>query len=151
VFKQWLSKTSSSQSAPAPAASTSAPAPRPEASTPPKSRLPETPASRGALFSSRVTRHPPPHRTHAPSGPPVRPRSLAPTEAAAVLRRHLHRYPVVTGEHAPYLRPPHPPSRVRQATAAPAAPPRPPLPAAGNMPLRSSPVPSNRSKLLPRI
>jgi hypothetical protein len=31
------------------------------------------------------------------------------TEAAAVLRRHLRRHPVVTGEHAPYLRSSTPP------------------------------------------
>jgi hypothetical protein len=82
-----------------------------------------------AVLSQRVTR--PQRCTRASSGPPVRLRSLAPTEAAAVRRRHLSHYPVVTGEHAPYLRPP--PSRVRQATAAPAAPPSPPLPAAGEL------------------
>jgi hypothetical protein len=34
-----------------------------------------------------------------------------PTEAAAVLRQHLRRHPVVTGEHAPYLRPSTPLAR----------------------------------------
>jgi hypothetical protein len=79
--------------------------------------FPIRPAPRDTLKSPC---HAPPRRsrrTHAPSGPPVRPRppspGCAPTKDAAVLRRHLHRHPVITGEHAPYLRPstPHPLAR----------------------------------------
>jgi hypothetical protein len=69
------------------------------------------------LPTPRVTRRP--RRARAPSGPPVRPRSLAPTDVAAVLRPHLRRHRVVTGERAPYLRPStplaHAPNRHRSS------------------------------------
>jgi hypothetical protein len=44
----------------------------------------------------RVARRP--RRARAPCGPPVRPRSLVPADAVAILRLHLRRHQVVTGE-----------------------------------------------------
>jgi hypothetical protein len=115
------------------------------ASGPPRlceaAHLPRIPAYQSVLKSAC---HAPPRRSHGTcalctertAGPSAaRSPGRAPTEAAAILRRHLRRHPVVTGEHAPFLRPSTPPpSRVRQTIAAPAAPPRPPWPPPSKLP-----------------
>jgi hypothetical protein len=88
----------------------------PEASTPPEPRprrprrpsrargLPRRMRPEAPLFlpTPCVTHRP--RRARTPSRPPVCLRPLAPTDAAVVLRPHLHRHRVVTGERAPYLR-----------------------------------------------
>jgi hypothetical protein len=108
----------------------------PKASTPPEPRLPQTPAPRGASFSPRATRRPPPAlyaRAERTVGSSAVPRASL---DAVVPRRHLRRHPVVTGESAPYLRrhclpagehragrPPLPPSRqARPSTSTPSRP-----------------------------
>jgi hypothetical protein len=142
VFKQWHSETNSSQPAPrrAPrrvhASRRLSVGPSRLSET---ARLPKISAHQSVLKS---VCHAPPRRsrrTHAPctertAGLPTAPSpGHAPTKAVAVLRRHLCRHPVVTGEHAPFLRS-STPSRVRYATAAPDAPLRPPWPPPSKLP-----------------